>query len=175
MIINWWHTEWAGVPMRRFLQLMPARIHVPKVYRLTDVDDTFHLLSGTKVERHSKFPLYRWLKITINPILFHIWFLNCYSWSNSENPLHCSNLKKHRWSRMGFMVIFSHLEAISNVTLLLSLIVPIEWEVVIPITMPFTTLHLSDARHIAIWWHWHLQIPIFSLLDILIILLSWLL
>ena len=66
----------------------------------------------------------RWLNTTIYPILFHIWFLNCYSCSNFENPLHCNNFKNHRWNRMGFMVIFSHLEGISNVALLLSLIVP---------------------------------------------------
>ena len=55
-------------------------------------------------------------------------FLNCYSFSNYENPLHCNHFKNHRYNRMGFMVIFCHLEGISNVALLSSLIVHISYD-----------------------------------------------
>ena len=56
----------------------------------------------------------RWLDITIYPILFHIsFFLNCYSCSNSQNPLHWINFKNQSWWIIGFMVLFSHLKGIS--------------------------------------------------------------
>ena len=69
----------------------------------------------------------RWLNTSIsewyNPFYSAYAFLNCYSCSNSENPLHCNNFENHRWNRMLFMVIFSHLVGISNVALPLSLTV----------------------------------------------------
>ena len=54
--------------------------------------------------------------------------------------MHCNNFKKHRWNRMGFILIFSHLEGISNVALLLSLMVPI------PSFLVFT--NLNSKKHL---------------------------
>ena len=80
---------------------------------------TIRDISRATFEIHS-----RWLNITIYLIPFcsTYVFLNCYSCSNSH-PLHWNNFKNHRWSIMGFMVIFSNLTGISKVTLLMSLLV----------------------------------------------------
>ena len=60
-----------------------------------------YVLSRTKVERYSKFPLGNKILPYI-PFYSTYGFLNCYSCSNSENPLHCNNFKNQRCSRIGF-------------------------------------------------------------------------
>ena len=80
---------------------------------LNSKEDQDHAPSAPQAEPHPKLPPCD-QNITIYPTPFHVWLLNCYSCSNSGNPLHSNNFQYHRWNRTGPTAPFRHPEGTPN-------------------------------------------------------------